>query len=77
MAVDTIGIGQYVVESNIRMVTQTIRNHLLDVQINHSQKSIIRNSFKSIAPHDYSKASSLILINFLYRHTIIVIKDLI
>ena len=36
MAIDTMSIGQSIMESNIRTVTQAIHNHLLDVQINQS-----------------------------------------
>jgi predicted nuclease of restriction endonuclease-like (RecB) superfamily len=48
MAIDTMSIGQSVIESNIQMVTQTIRNHLLDVQINYSQKTFDQKSSNSI-----------------------------
>jgi len=57
MAVDTIGIGESVIKNNLQMVTQSINNHLLNLQINHIQKPIVSSSFKSIAPHDYSGAS--------------------
>ena len=48
MADYTMSIGQSVIESNIQMVTQTIRNHLLDVQINYSQKTFDQKSSNSI-----------------------------
>ena len=48
MADYTMSIGQSVIESNIQMVTQTIRNHLLDVQINYNQKTFDQKSSNSI-----------------------------
>jgi hypothetical protein len=48
MAYDTMSIGQSVIESNIQMVTQTIRNHLLNTQINYSQKTFDQKSSNSI-----------------------------
>jgi hypothetical protein len=57
MQVDMRNIGQSVIENNLQMVTQNIRNHLLNIQINHIQKPVVSSSFKSIAPHDYSGAS--------------------
>ncbi|WPY01768.1 hypothetical protein Trichorick_01686 (plasmid) [Candidatus Trichorickettsia mobilis] len=48
MQVDMRNIGGSVIENNLQMVTQTIRNHLLNIQTNYSQKTFDQKSSNSI-----------------------------
>jgi len=48
MARDTIGIGESVIKNNLQMVTQSIHNHLSNVQINYYQKTFDQKSSNSI-----------------------------
>ena len=47
MAIDTMNIGQSVIENNMRMVTQTIHNHLLSLQ----PSKIFNEQSRHVHPH--------------------------
>ena len=70
MAIDTIGIGQSVIESNMRMVTQTIHNHLLGLQSGKifnekseisNEKPIDSDTYKNIIAKTSSPAHGYLL----------------
>ncbi|WPY00202.1 Putative leucine-rich repeats protein [Candidatus Trichorickettsia mobilis] len=57
MAIDTMNIGQSIIESNIRTVTQAIHNHISNVQIAQSFSSH-QPSHQTKSPHNYSQATN-------------------
>jgi hypothetical protein len=57
MTIDTMNIGQSVIESNIRTVTQAIHNHISNVQIAQSFSSH-QPSHQTKSPHNYSQATN-------------------
>jgi len=70
MAVDTMGIGQSVIESNIQMVIQSIHNHLLNLQSGEifnekseifNEKPIGSDTYKNIIAKTSSTAHGYLL----------------
>ncbi|WP_323738292.1 leucine-rich repeat domain-containing protein [Candidatus Trichorickettsia mobilis] len=57
MTIDTMNIGQSIIESNIRTVTQAIHNHISNVQIAQSFSSH-QPSHQTKSPHNYSQATN-------------------